>query len=54
MEIKDIYLKSQSHQIISLDKSGDMLSHAYLLDCSDKYLLDEYAMLFAKEIMVSL
>ena len=41
MEIYDIYLKSQSHKIISLDKSRSMLSHAYLLECSDKFLLEK-------------
>ena len=50
MEIIDIYLQSQAHKIISIDKSRDMLSHAYMLECADKFLLQNYAMLMAQEI----
>lgn len=50
MELKDIYLKSQSHKIISLDKSREMISHAYLIECADKFLLNQYAMLMVKEL----
>ena len=50
MEILDIYLNSQVHKVISLDKSRGMLSHAYLLECTDLFLLDNFDMLIAKEI----
>ena len=40
MNIKDIYLQSQSHKIISVDKSRGLLSHAYLIECADKFLLN--------------
>lgn len=50
MEIIDIYLKSQTHRIVSLDKSRDMLSHAYMIECADKFLLQNYAMFIAQEI----
>ena len=43
MEIIDIYLHSQAHKIISIDKSRDMLSHAYMLECADKFLLQNFA-----------
>lgn len=51
MEIKDIYIHSQIHKIISLDKSRGMLSHAYLLECSDEVLLEDYVLFAAKDIM---
>ena len=50
MEIVVIYLKSQTHRIVSLDKTRGMLSHAYMLECSDTYILEHFAMLIAKEI----
>lgn len=50
MEIIDIYLQSQAHKIISMDKSRDMLSHAYMLECADRFLLQNYAMSMAQEI----
>ena len=50
MEIIDIYLQSQAHKIISIDKSRGMLSHAYMLECADKFLLQNFAILMAKEI----
>ena len=50
MEIIDIYLHSQAHKIISIDKSRDMLSHAYMLECADKFLLQNFAMFMAQEI----
>ena len=50
MEIMDIYNQSQTHRIISLDKSRGMLSHAYLIECADKYVSDEYGVLIAQEI----
>lgn len=49
----DLYLNSQTHKIISKDKSLDMLSHAYLIDCADEELGCEYATLVAKEIYCS-
>jgi DNA polymerase-3 subunit delta' len=50
MEIIDLYLQSQAHKIISLDKARDMLSHAYMLECSDRFLLQHYALCMAQEI----
>ena len=50
MEIIDLYLQSQAHKIISLDRSRDMLSHAYMLECSDRFLLQHYALCMAQEI----
>ena len=50
MDIIDIYKNSQSHKIVSLDKSRGMLSHAYLIECADRFLLNHYCMLVAKEI----
>ncbi len=50
MEIKDLYLQSQAHKIISLDRNRDMLSHAYMLECSDRFLLQHYALCMAQEI----
>ena len=50
MEIIDLYLQSQAHKIISLDRSRDMLSHAYMLECSDRFLLQHYALSMAQEI----
>lgn len=50
MDIKDIYSQSQAHKIISLDKSREMLSHAYMLECADEFLLDAYSLMIAKEI----
>ncbi len=50
MEIKHLYLQSITHKIISLDKSRDMLSHAYMLECADRFLLKNYSMLMAQEI----
>lgn len=50
MEIQEIYLNSQAHKIISLDKSREMISHAYMLECADEILLNEYAFFLAKEI----
>lgn len=47
----DIYLKSQSHKIISLDKSREMLSHAYMIECSDKYIVDNFGLCVAQEIL---
>ena len=46
----DFYLNSQAHKVISLDKARGMLSHAYLLECSDSYLLESYDINMAKEI----
>lgn len=53
MEIKDIYLNSQVHKVISLDKSRDTLSHAYLIECTDRFLLDNFYMFVAKEVFCS-
>jgi len=50
MEIKDLYLQSQTHKIINQDKKRDLLSHAYMIECSDRFLLDNYAKLMAQEI----
>ena len=50
MDIKDIYMQSQSHRIISLDRARDMLSHAYLIECADKFITQEIALFIAKEI----
>ncbi|MGN0961691.1 MAG: ATP-binding protein [Christensenellales bacterium] len=50
MDIKEIYLQSQTHKIISLDKSREMLSHAYMLESSDEFILDKYSLFIAKEI----
>lgn len=50
MEIKNIYLRTQSHKVVSLDKKRDMLSHAYMIECADKFLLDEYVKFLSKEI----
>jgi len=50
MELKEIYLQSQSHRIISLDKTRGMLSHAYLLECADTFILDEFVMFIAQDI----
>lgn len=50
MDIKDIYLQSQAHKIISLDKSRGMLSHAYMLECADEIILSEYVKFMAQEI----
>lgn len=50
MDIKDIYLQSQSHKIISLDRARDMLSHAYLIECADKFITQEFALMIAKDI----
>lgn len=50
MEIIDLYLQSQAHKIISLDRNRDMLSHAYMLECSDRFLLQHYALCMAQEI----
>jgi len=50
MEILDIYKKSQSHRIISLDKSRGMLSHAYMLECADRFIVNEFGLLMAQEI----
>ena len=50
MEIIDLYLQSQAHKIISLDRSRDMLSHAYMLECADRFLLQHYALKMAQEI----
>ena len=50
MEIIDLYLQSQAHKIISLDRSRDMLSHAYMLECSDRFVLEHYALCMAQEI----
>lgn len=50
MDIKDIYLQSQTHNIISLDRSRGMLSHAYMIECADEYILDNYVRLVAQEI----
>jgi DNA polymerase-3 subunit delta' len=53
MEISEIYKNSQSHRIISLDKSRGMLSHAYMLECSDKFVVDQFGLLMAQEIYCS-
>ena len=50
MDIIDIYLKSQTHKTLSSDILSGMLSHAYLLECSDAVILQEYVYLMAKEI----
>lgn len=50
MEIKDIYMQSQAHKIISLDISRGMLGHAYLLECADEFLLDNFARFMTQEI----
>lgn len=50
MEIKDIYLNSQVHKVLSLDISRGMLNHAYMLECADDFLLDKYAFFVAQEI----
>lgn len=50
MEICDIYLNSQTHKTLKSDIASGMLSHAYLLECSDSYVINEYVTLMAKEI----
>ena len=50
MEIKDIYLNSQVHKIISLDRSRDAFSHAYLIECADRFLLNSFYSYVAKEV----
>lgn len=45
-----IYLNSQTHKIISLDKMRGMLSHAYMLECPDQFILEEFSIRIAKEI----
>ena len=50
MEILDIYLNSQVHKVVSLDKARGMLSHAYMLECTDLFLLDNFDTIIAKEI----
>lgn len=50
MEIVDIYRKSQCHRIISRDLSRGMLSHAYMLECADRFVIEKFGMLLAQEI----
>lgn len=50
MDIKDIYKKSQVHRVLSLDIARGMLSHAYMLECADDFLLEQYAHFMAQEI----
>lgn len=50
MDILDIYLKSQTHKTLLSDIQSGMLSHAYLLECSDSFILENYVYLMAKEI----
>ena len=50
MDILDIYLKSQTHKTLLSDIQAGMLSHAYLLECSDSFILDNYIYFMAKEI----
>lgn len=50
MEIKDIYIKSQVHRVLSLDIDRGMLSHAYMLECADDFLREQYALFMAQEI----
>ncbi len=50
MELLDLYKASRSHCVISKDTDSDRVSHAYLLECSDEYLLREYALYMAKQL----
>lgn len=46
-----MYLESSLHNMISRDKCGGMLNHAYLLISTDKTLVNEFARCVACEIM---
>lgn len=50
MEIKEIYLNSQVHKVLSLDIARGMLSHAYMLECADDFLREQYVLFMAQEI----
>lgn len=51
MCMKNIYLESHIHKIISTDLQNNMLNHSYMLISNDKLLINEYARLVACEIL---
>lgn len=50
MELLDIYLNSQIHNRITLDRNANMLSHCYLISCVDEMKIESFAYFIAKEI----
>ena len=50
MEILEVYLKSQTHKVISQDKKSGMLNHCYMITSKDTNYLKELARYLAKEI----
>lgn len=50
MEFVELYKKSETHKILSLDLQGKTISHAYLIISKDEMLLDEFCMLAIKEM----
>ena len=50
MEIRDLYMSSQLHNVISNDLSANMLNHCYMISGVDEFLLDNFAIFLAKEI----
>lgn len=50
MEVIDFYLKSNVHKLLATDIKSKMLSHCYMLNSSDDFILNEYAFLLCKQI----
>lgn len=50
MELRDLYIKSQLHNVISNDITENMLNHCYMVSSADDFLVEKYAFLLAKEI----
>ena len=50
MELRELYLQSQLHSVISNDISQKMLNHCYMISSADDFLVDKFAIMLAKEI----
>ena len=50
MELIELYLKSETHKVLSLDLKEKMLNHAYLINSKDDVLLQALGFFAVKEI----